>query len=317
MKNNNFGILTEEMYNNFSENEIKKFLIDKKIKSKFYPVKNLEYIETNEKNVDIISGKLYPIDDQFSKKFLSEVYFYLKSFMKTSHIVNLENFIKNFNSNTFGLNKEQTKSTGLEEFNFIFFNLKNADSIKLINDTLITYGSRFEQLKETQDTFISALMHEADILKFYLLGKDEFFNRKLLDSNQLLINIYKFENNLIKLISLNLKFKFEIDTYFTPKSIPEIIFEEYLNEFESLKQLQFLENKLSAKLNQKASFIASIYFFFKDELDIKTPKEKIFREIVNHFYSMDLKRIKLSDSSGNAHTKRIKTFNKDWVKFQN
>ena len=124
--------------------------------------------------------------------------------------------------------------------------------------------------------------------------------------------IFQFENDLKILIKLNRKFSFTKDDVFTPKPKSKQIFEEFQDKFHSLKQIKFIEKQLENLSNQNHAFVVSLFYFLKKEIGIKTPSAKIFREIINENYSLNIGEIKLSDPNNLKHKERIKKIHEDW-----
>lgn len=222
----------------------------------------------------------------------------------------------NFDDETFGLSEKKKRKKGLLYFD-IFFKLTIRDrpiGARYDSEQEIRAEKRFKTLFDAKNDLVYQLKESKNILIHYLLGKQEKFDKKLFNSNTLIQSIIKFENNLSILKSLNKRFDIEKEDFFTPISKAKTIYKKYSNDFDSLKQLEFLEQELNDKSNLNHSYVVSLFFFFKEGL-IKIPRENKFRSIINEFFNIDLSRLKVSDSSNEMHQKRLDLIKSKWSKF--
>jgi hypothetical protein len=316
MENNYFGILTEEMYNNFSEDEMKNFLIENHIIHGKIPGTFIEDRKTNEKGGTERVIRFYTKDlvYKYSDKLVNSIFNFLNKYLVGSIETNLMMFNHSFDIKTYGYSKKRKTKEALKEFNSLFFKICEKDQIGLGKNSSDKIGAekRFVTLKKVQGGLIEKLKGEEIILTNYLYGNNDYFTRELIDTHPYLLEIFEFENKLSIMIDLNKKFKFEEDDVFTPKTKAKIIFEEYNDKFQSLKQVEFIEQKLKNIANQNHSFVVSLFFFFKKEIKIKTPSAKIFQEIINNNFNHNFGEIKLSDPENLEHKKRLKKLHLEW-----
>ena len=170
----------------------------------------------------------------------------------------------------------------------------------------------FNKLNRSRIFIQNNLKYEIELLTAYLIGDLDYFNRNLFESNKVISEMFDFENDLLILVELNKIFGFTEDNVFTPKTIAENIYNDYPENFESLKQLLFIEHKLKDIANQNHSFVVSLFFFFKKDIKIKTPSARIFQEIINNNFNHNFGKIKLSDPENLEHKKRIKKLHLEW-----
>ena len=156
------------------------------------------------------------------------------------------------------------------------------------------------------------LKKENDLIEHYIIGNTSYYTRELLDTHPLLLDIFFFENILAILIDLNKKFKFEIDDVFTPKTKAQLIYEAFPDEFDSLKQLEFIEKQLVDTKKVNRALVVSLFYLFKVELLIQTPSASLFQNIINDYFSLEIGPLKLSDPENLAHKKRLNNLTEKW-----
>ena len=248
-----------------------------------------------------------------SLRFNDEVTSELYNFLLTHYQAGLGNYIPfsvKFQHDTFGLNYIESKKIAISYFDFYYnqISINPSFELKFDENRKIIPATKLEALKRNKDCLHLNLGNKTELIFPYLAGDNSFFNRELFENNLTIIEIFEFENNLKILLELNNKYQLEEDHVFGNKSKAKQIFENFENEFDSLKQL---ENKS----NQNHGFIVSLFYFFKDELQIKRPSARIFREIIMDYFEINFGKIKLSDPQNEAHKKRIDKLNNSWEKF--
>lgn len=321
MQNDYFGILTEEMYNSFSEDEMKNFLIENHIIQGTIPGTFIEDRKTSEKGGTERVIRFYTKDlvYKYSDKLVQIIFNFLNKYLVGSIETNLMMFNHSFDIKTYGYSKKKKTKEALKEFNSLFFKICEKDQIGLGQNSGDKIGAekRFVTLKKVQGGLIENLKGEETILNNYLYGNNDYFTRELIDTHPYLLEIFEFENKLSILIELNKKFKFEEDDVFTPKPKSELIFKEHSNEFDSLKQVEFIEHQIITKEKVNRAFIVSLFDFFSNNLNITTPSGKIFGEIINHYFNFKFGEVSLNGSEGNNHNRRIQELKKEWEIFTN
>jgi hypothetical protein len=255
----------------------------------------------------------------FKKELIIEVYgFFLNHYKRGLSDTTLVHL--NLSNDTFGLNLEETRKVAIDYFKRIFKSIfpTNPMDFTFDADRNVIPATKFESLHRKRKHFINNLEKEIDLLLPYLVGDLDFYNRGLFEKNSYLKEVFQFENALKTLIDLNNKFQIEQEDIFTPKSIAQIIFDNYPEDFYSLQQLEFIEEQLNDSANKTYSYIFSLLFFFKNKLNKKIPKETVFRKIMNQYFKANLKGIlKTSDSSSKANQRRLENIQKDWLQFLN
>ncbi|WP_397446908.1 hypothetical protein [Polaribacter sp. R77954] len=316
IKQKYFGIYTSDKS---SHNEVIEFLVENNILIPITPLNSFEKSNTAEKGgVELVFR--FAIKDKsydFTEKFIDEIFLFIKTFITGLINANLILFNRDFDILTYGYSTKKKRKEALKKFDQIFYELIEKKKIGLgqNSDGYIGSESRFEALKKEQLSFKNKFKLDLGIVLNYLLGNKDFFNRELLDNHPLLLEIFEFENSLKILIELNRRFKFENDDIFTPKPKSKLIFEEYSNQFHSLKQIEFIVNQIESNEKINRAFIISLFDFFSGSLKIKTPSAKLFGEIINEHFGFNFSEIGLNGSEGDKHRQRIETFKKDWEIF--
>ncbi|MEE9407704.1 MAG: hypothetical protein V3V28_06495 [Polaribacter sp.] len=123
MKHKYFGILTEEMHNTLSDEEMLNFLNKNHLIESYIPPTFIEERKTDEKNGFERVIRFYQKDktNRFSSHLIKEVYSFLKLFMSSSIEINLLMFKKNFEINNFGISEKKQKKSALKIFKEFFF----------------------------------------------------------------------------------------------------------------------------------------------------------------------------------------------------
>lgn len=309
IENRFYGVLTEEMHNTSDENEMFIFLIQNKIIAPILPLTHIKTNKTNEKaGVErIMRVYINDIQYDYSTNLLSEIHsFLINVFFINAMKVNLKVFNDKITANNYGLSKKKKRNYALKQFDNLFF--------EIISDKS---PCRLQSLHEKRKLIVQKLSKKSLLIDNYLYGNIDFFTRELIDTDPLLLEIFEFENKLFKIIDINNKFKFEEDNIFTPKSISQKIFEKYEDEFDSLKQIEFIEYQIKLKEKTKRADIVSLFDFFSNRLNIKTPSGKVFGEIINSYFDFNFSKIKLNSSESTKHFKNIEKLKKDWENFTN
>ena len=316
MENKYFGIIDENNLRNLNYEELEKYLIKKQL---LQPVHSISI--TPEKTNDIgqlraafeISPKNF--SNIYYQEITNEVIQFLLSHYKAGIGGNKAIFNRDFDDETFGLSKLEKKKVALDYFNKYFNLAKGITEVGLrYNSEMETVAEkRFQTLKRINNSFYCDIQNfDNNLVLAYLIGLKDYFDRELFETDPFILEMFQFENNLSILIRINNEFKFEEEDVFTAKNKAKIIFEEYNDKFQSLKQVEFIEQKLKNIANQNHSFVVSLFFFFKKEIKIKTPSAKIFQEIINNNFKHNFGEIKLSDPQNSEHKKRLKKLHLEW-----
>lgn len=319
MKENTFyNILPNELYITNDLDLISEYLIENNICQRFISKSIAGKFEKTDTLGEWSSkGQLYETNKLliYSNKATKELYTFLLSHYKAGvgkHITfNLE-----FHQDTFGLNYDESKKIALAYFDLYYNEIPINASFKLKFDKNrnIIPAARFESLDRYKKSIFLNLERKSELIIPYLAGDEKFYNRQLFENNSMIKEIFEFENNLKILIELNDKYQFENDDIFTPKTISKQILDEYGNLFHSIKQIEFIEKQLENKSNCYHGFVVSLFLFFKDELQIKRPSARIFREIIIEYFEFEFGEIKLSNPNSIKNKERIEKLEEDWNK---
>jgi hypothetical protein len=311
-----FGIITEEKYRSLSKIDKGNFLFENHLTQLSTPPVTLTFNKTNEKSSFEASGKI-PLDNfiyKFSNSLVSNVYLFLKDYIIGAVKANMIVFYRDFDNDTYGFSKKKKRKEALRRFGELFYQVVSNDEVGLEINSKNEKGAekRVKSLKRKQKELIFRLKKEKELVENYIFGNTEYYTRELLDTHPLLIDVFFFENTLAILIDLNKKFKFEIDDVFTPKTKAQLIYEEYPDEFQSLKQLEFIEKQLFGTVKPNRALVISLFDFFKNKENINTPTAELFGEIINSYFDFKFSTIKLNGSISLKHEKRLEKFKKEW-----
>ncbi|QXP70730.1 hypothetical protein H0I29_01130 [Polaribacter sp. R2A056_3_33] len=244
---------------------------------------------------------------KFTDELTIEVYDFLLNQYKNSLCKNIL-FNINFDDETFGFLEARKKEAALIQFKNLYSKWTN-------NLPTMVSENEFNKLKRARALFQNQLKYQYELVVAFLIGEINYFNRDLLQTNELLIEMFDFENDLLILIDLNQRFSFTEDNVFTKKTIAQIIYKEYPEEFHSLKQIEFIEHLITIKDIINRAFIVSLFDFFSNKLNIKTPSAESFGKIINSHFGFTFGEIKLNSSEGDKHFKRVKEIEKEWGQF--
>jgi len=215
------------------------------------------------------------------------------------------NFFIKFEDSIFGLENNEIKKAGLNEFNAIYNTLK----IKTFSKK-----GRFELLHLEREHILSNISKEREIVIAFLTGNEDFFDVELYLSNLYLQKIISFEGNLEILLELNRTYKFQTDIYFDENAV---LFEKYQNidnpSF-SFEVFKFMNHQIKTLEKSKRSDLVSLLFFFK-ELELFSGTEKTFRNMINDLFLPISAELKLADPTNKNHIKRMETLNLEWSNY--
>lgn len=317
MKNHkHFGIFDPTALNELSKEEIITLLIDRELACATTSYKLV--LESKNSLRKQYNTKFDNPEPQYriKEEIGNEIYSFIRiSYAKTIE-ARLTQFNTEFQQKTFGFTAEKKVKEIRKEFNKLVSDIN--DNIPFLN-----FANIFKKLffiRKSEASILTNLDSEKDIFDLvilYLTGYDFYNNGDLYDSNEVLRKLIEFESQVHILVTLNQRYDFEKDDYLKPPTIAEKIYEEYKNEFESLKQVQFIQYQIETKGKTKTSEIISLFHFFTDLL-MKKPSATEFRIIVNSYFNLEISQIKInSDNTNEKHHKRISEFQKQWLEFKN
>jgi hypothetical protein len=317
MESKYFGSIDEKTFKALDLKQQAEYLLDKELLHQIYSSSNLTQTDT----LGVFLGEILISDEnleyEFTQELVKTVFDFLKKHYKNGIGGDLALFNRDFDVETFGLTPQEKRKRGLYYFKK-YFELAIGDrqiGMKRNSDGEVVAEKRFKTLQASRMDHINQLRNINNIVLYYLFGSLNRFDVKFYESNQLIQSIFRFENYLSILISLNNKFKFEEEKYFTPKSIAQEIYENYEEHFDSVKQLDFIEQELKIGNNQKHGYVVSLYFYFKKELKSAFPSAVLFQKIINNDFYLNIGRIKLSDPQNENHVLRLKEIERKWKQF--
>lgn len=227
-------------------------------------------------------------------------------------------YIKEFDLKTNLLKKKKAKAFALEEFNKVFEMIVDIKTIPLeySDQGESKVANRFQLLnRERNYKYIDRLRHQKESIYQYLIGNNGFFDVTFFDSSGWLQEIIDFEIGTRILKYLNDRFQFEIADNLKNNEKAKFIYENFQGEFESLEQLIFIENQIGNQENIVRAFVVALFYFFKKETNLKMPSAKLFTQIINDVFNLDIGLIKEPSSQSKAHLKRTEKLKNEWENF--
>lgn len=321
MENNYLGKLPLELYKSGKTEEIINYLSENKVCMKMI-TQNYSAKLKKTNDLGVMSAKINQKKVHNTLKFEDSLINEFYSFLLKHYISGLKNYIMvdlDLSKETFGIPFEDKRNIALEYFNRHLneISIPIQFSFAFDNNRNVIPATNFQKLKRVRDGLRSKLGKNIDLLLPYLAGELIFFNRELFETNTLIKKIFHFENILRILLKINKEYKFEDDEIFNTKSKAKLIYEKYSHQFESLKQIEFIENQINSGGKIDRAFVVCLFDFFSTELNIKRPSGKIFGEIINDYFSHNFGIIKLNGAEGNSHFIKIKILKKEWENFNN
>jgi hypothetical protein len=317
MRSKYFRCLNQKDLEKLDSEEKIQYLLDHGLLVKTYSSSGLTETDKFGFSETTISLSNNNLKYEFKPELAKEVYEFLLKHYASGIGTDLIQFKIQFEDETFTLSDKKKRIKGLVYFDAYFKRAIGDRQIGLeynANNEIVP-EKRFKTLFDAREDLIYQLRKLHPIIIDYLLGLKEKFDRKLFETDDVIQNIFSFEYNLSILIYLNKLFDIEDEDFFTPKSIAIQIYENYPDQFYSLKQIEFIEEQLSFKENKFYGYVISRYFSFKKELKIMIPKATLFKEIVNNYFDLNISKIQLSDPNNNEHELRMKLIQHKWKEF--
>ena len=75
------------------------------------------------------------------------------------------------------------------------------------------------------------------------------------------------------------------------------------------------ENQIENRENIDRAFIISLFYFFKREINLKMPSTKLFTQIINDFFNLNIGLIKEPSTITDAHINRTNRLKNEWENF--
>ena len=176
-------------------------------------------------------------------------------------------------------------------------------------------ASRFELLYYQRRAEKRNLANCIDLVMEFLFGNDTFFNAELVENNKVLNKIIRFETNLKILVSLNDRFHFEDDLYFSAMGILKEKYSRYEYMFISFDAFVFTHEKINNFNTSKQANIESLHAVLQ-ALELIHAKDTDFLSYVNTEHGMHMKKIRKYPLLKNrTHDNRVRLFKADWLEF--
>ncbi|WP_339629661.1 hypothetical protein [uncultured Maribacter sp.] len=247
------------------------------------------------------NNKSYLCNTQLQKNiynFLLDRYF---TYLKAIPV----NFFIKFEDSIFGLENNEIKKAGLNEFNAIYNTLKIKSFSK---------KGRIELLHLEREHISSNISKEREIVIAFLTGDEVFFDVELYLSNLYLQTIISFEGKLEILLELNRKYNFQTDIYFDENVV---LFEKYQNIISlsiTFEVFKFINKCLDITKIPSQSYVVSLYFFLFDN-QLINENRTIFQDFINSQFDLKIKRIKNDFPENKKHLQRMEKFKVLWADF--
>ncbi|EGV43463.1 hypothetical protein BZARG_1297 [Bizionia argentinensis JUB59] len=152
---------------------------------------------------------------------------------------NFVGFFNEFNDEIYGLTTVEQKRVALKYFNILYKDLK-VEGFNKIERNISVLGienigneNRLEYLSNRRKAYKKNAAIRSFIFE-HLYGNLEFFSNELVNDNDIINEFICFESQLKILISLNDRFSFETDTYFSKAAKSKEVFYKYKNIFISI-----------------------------------------------------------------------------------
>jgi len=227
------------------------------------------------------------------------------------------NFFNDFNDKIYGLEIIEQKKIGLHYFNELYaqVDIKAAQFIrKEISGTgviQVKNMNRFQYLKYRQDAIKENIATLDNVIE-YLFGNKAYFNMDLLGNDTYINKAVEFEYILKVLVSLNDRYNFEDDLFFSDKGVLKSMFEKHTNIFYDFEVFVFVDKKIK---DLKPSQIDSLYEALL-QLDLIGGKKSDFIDYLNQEHGNKTKKIRKYDLQINReHDFRVKSFKRELQKF--
>ncbi len=297
-----FGILNNDIVNDFSVQEQFDFMIDNELfyVSHLYSMDNQE-IENPE------------IDLKPTQAVINALYDYFKQLFSREIDLPFLHFFNDFNESNYGLDKTAQRKIVLEHFNELYKKIKvlEAGFVKREKDDngieQVKNMNRFDFLKGRQNGQRQQLATTENTLQF-LNGNATYFESEQFKNNTSTRQFIEFETNLKILVSLNGQYKFEEDFHFTDLAILKNLFGKYGETFKSFELFIYIHKKIHSFTEAKIAHITSL-FDALFEMKLAHNSKTNFLNYVNMEHQMELTKLKFYEPEQNRqHDQRVKQF---------
>lgn len=227
-------------------------------------------------------------------------------------------FQKDFESDTYGFNKEEKKQIGLKFFNQFFYECCERNDQRFLLNENDKEGNqlelRFTTIKRKREELAFSLRYELEMVGQFLIGNSNCFNKELFHTSDLIKKIFILENNCQILEFLNDQFEFENENNLSTVLKTEEIFQKFNMKFKSKSVVLFIDSLLSDSSYRERKFGLGLFYCLKKELkQIKFSAED-FKDFCNDYYDCNFINLRLGHDS-NSHLEIVEDFKEKWIKF--
>ncbi|MGY0393312.1 hypothetical protein ACW5R3_12240 [Bizionia sp. KMM 8389] len=241
------------------------------------------------------------------KTFMDEFYEFLLDRYK-EYIYNIfVSFSVDFNDEVYGLTPAEQKKVALKHFNEKYKELKVSGFHKVKKDVSplgienIGLENRLEYLNMRREG-LKRNVSKRDFILEYLYGNLKFFDAELMNNDDWINQFVFFESELKALLSLNDRFSFEVDIYFSKAAKDKKVYDRYKHIFISLKS--FLEIHITIQnLSTHVSSNIDCLYHSLNELKLITGKKSNFLEYLkteHNIKKINIPKIELDFDSPNV-----------------
>jgi len=297
-----FGILNNDMVNDFSVQEQFDFVIENEL---FY-VSHLYSLDNQEAGTP--HTELKP-----TQAVVNAFYDYLKQLFSREIDLPFLHFFNDFNESNYGLDNAAQRKIALGHFNERYKKIKvlEAGFVKREKDDngieQVKNMNRFDFLKGRQNGQKQQLATTENALQF-LNGNATYFNSEQFNNDPNTKQFIEFETNLKILVSLNGQHKFEEDFHFTDLAKLKNLFEKYGDTFKSFEVFIYTHKKIHSFTEAKMANITSLFDALIEVKLVHNSKTN-FLNYVNMEHQMELTKLKFYEPEQNRqHDQRVKQF---------
>ena len=228
-------------------------------------------------------------------------------------------FFRAFNDAVFGLDPNQQKEIGLQNFLSIY-DAVYCDLIEYIEQKKsatgiehISAAGKMKMLYQQHEGFRQTVMMEMFKAVQYLTGDTTFYNKENIEYKfENIEKVIAFETDVQILIQLNDRFGFEKDIYFTQIAEDKRKFEQYRHIFHTLEAYQFTNGKILSFVDNKKAQIESLYEVLVHLNLVKKHKENFMTFLVQEYNITITKIISYDKYSNYVHDERVSLFTKEF-----
>ncbi|WP_417196990.1 hypothetical protein [Bizionia sp.] len=311
-----FGKLERKKFEKESQNKQDEILVLNEFYERIMRTGNVSVSDAFSKSVRV---SLTP-SNQPTKILVDEIY----ELLLVRYKLYIENifiaFFHEFNEEIYGLTHAEARKIALQNFKLIYKDLKIEGFNKVNRETSslgienIAVEKRLEYLSLRRMAIKRNIAIRSFVLE-YLYGNMEFFTDEFVNENDLINEFIFFESQLKIILSLNDRYAFETDIYFSKAAKAKNIFEKYPNIFTTLES--FLKIHLTIEnLEENVSSSINCLYHAINELKLIKGKKSDFITYLKDEHAISKTNIpKIETEFDSPDVKRIHTFLKEFKEF--